>query len=405
MRPWGGSRAASSSACGSRRRSSANRSCCSSTSRSSRSTSATSTSSSTCSTRHRRRTGTPVLFVTHDINPVHHAVDRVLYLAGGTWAIGAVDEVLTSETLSPALRHRRRRAAGTRPHRRRRDARRTPPPTLMFVELLHQHFVHTALFAGAVVAVVSGRDRPLRRRARALVRRARDLRARLHRRDGCARARPRSGARDLRRLAARRRHARRPLAARQRARQLDRRRARVRPRPRRALPLALPGVRDGGDEPALREHRRRRRQPAARPRRRSPSSCSSAWRLSTARCSSRASIPRWRRRAACPCALLSVAMFLLLALATAEAIQVVGVLLVLTLVITPAAAAQRLTARPGLALAPQRRDRASSSTEGGILLSLVQPWPTTFFISTISFAVYVAARVYGSRTTTPSSSA
>ena len=49
---------------------------------------------------HRRRTGTPVLFVTHDVNPVLHAVDRVLYLAGRTWAIGTVDEVLTSETLS-----------------------------------------------------------------------------------------------------------------------------------------------------------------------------------------------------------------------------------------------------------------------------------------------------------------
>jgi zinc/manganese transport system ATP-binding protein len=49
---------------------------------------------------HRRRTGTPVVFVTHDVNPVIHSVDRVLYLAGGTWAIGSVDEVLTSETLS-----------------------------------------------------------------------------------------------------------------------------------------------------------------------------------------------------------------------------------------------------------------------------------------------------------------
>jgi zinc/manganese transport system ATP-binding protein len=49
---------------------------------------------------HRRRTGTPIVFVTHDVNPVQHAVDRVLYLAGGTWAMGSVDEVLTSETLS-----------------------------------------------------------------------------------------------------------------------------------------------------------------------------------------------------------------------------------------------------------------------------------------------------------------
>jgi zinc/manganese transport system permease protein len=105
-----------------------------------------------------------------------------------------------------------------------------------------------------------------------------------------------------------------------------------------------------------------------------------------------------------PVRALSVAVFLLLALATAEAVQVVGILLVLTLVITPAAAAQRLTARPGLALWLGIAI-ALVSTEGGILLSLVQPWPTTFFISTISFAVYVAARVYGARTTRPSSSA
>jgi zinc/manganese transport system ATP-binding protein len=44
--------------------------------------------------------GTPVVFVTHDVNPVLHTVDRVLYLAPGSWAIGTPDEVLTSETLS-----------------------------------------------------------------------------------------------------------------------------------------------------------------------------------------------------------------------------------------------------------------------------------------------------------------
>ena len=49
---------------------------------------------------HRRATGTPVVFVTHDVNPVLHAVDRVLYLAGDTWALGTPDEVMTSETLS-----------------------------------------------------------------------------------------------------------------------------------------------------------------------------------------------------------------------------------------------------------------------------------------------------------------
>lgn len=89
---------------------------------------------------------------------------------------------------------------------------------------------------------------------------------------------------------------------------------------------------------------------------------------------------------------LSVAIFLLLALTTAEANQVVGVLLVLTLVITPAAAAQRLTQRPGAALFIGVAI-ALISTEGGILLSLAQPWPTSFFISTISFAFYLVARL------------
>src|SRR5215475_2380373 len=93
-----------------------------------------------------------------------------------------------------------------------------------------------------------------------------------------------------------------------------------------------------------------------------------------------------------PLRALSVAIFLLLALTTAEAIQVVGVLLVLTLIITPAAAAQRLTGRPGLALL-LGVVIALVSTEGGILLSLAKPWPTTFFITSLSFAAYVGARL------------
>jgi zinc/manganese transport system permease protein len=94
-----------------------------------------------------------------------------------------------------------------------------------------------------------------------------------------------------------------------------------------------------------------------------------------------------------PIRALSVAIFLLLALTTAEAIQIVGVLLVLTLVITPAAAAQRLTGRPALALLLSVAI-ALVSTEGGILLSLEKSWPTSFFIATISFAFYAAARFY-----------
>ena len=93
-----------------------------------------------------------------------------------------------------------------------------------------------------------------------------------------------------------------------------------------------------------------------------------------------------------PVRMLSVAVFVLVALTTAEAIQVVGVLLVLTLVISPAASAQRLTVRPGLALLLSI-GIALVSTEGGILLSLAKDWPTSFFISAISFAFYLGARL------------
>jgi zinc/manganese transport system ATP-binding protein len=48
----------------------------------------------------RRGSGTAVIFVTHEINPILPVVDRVLYLAPGSWAVGTPDEVLTSETLS-----------------------------------------------------------------------------------------------------------------------------------------------------------------------------------------------------------------------------------------------------------------------------------------------------------------
>jgi zinc/manganese transport system ATP-binding protein len=48
----------------------------------------------------RREHGTAVVFVTHEINPILRLVDRVLYIAPGSWAIGRPDEVLTTETLS-----------------------------------------------------------------------------------------------------------------------------------------------------------------------------------------------------------------------------------------------------------------------------------------------------------------
>ena len=48
----------------------------------------------------RRHAGTPVIFVTHEVNPVLPYVDRILYLVRGKWAIGTPAEILTSERLS-----------------------------------------------------------------------------------------------------------------------------------------------------------------------------------------------------------------------------------------------------------------------------------------------------------------
>jgi zinc/manganese transport system ATP-binding protein len=53
-----------------------------------------------CVAQVKERTNTTVLFVAHDMNPLMHVMDRVLYLAGGRAALGKLDDVVTSECLS-----------------------------------------------------------------------------------------------------------------------------------------------------------------------------------------------------------------------------------------------------------------------------------------------------------------
>lgn len=53
-----------------------------------------------CVARVKHLTHTTVLFVAHDLNPLMHVMDQVLYLAGGGAVLGKVDEVVTSESLS-----------------------------------------------------------------------------------------------------------------------------------------------------------------------------------------------------------------------------------------------------------------------------------------------------------------
>ena len=93
-----------------------------------------------------------------------------------------------------------------------------------------------------------------------------------------------------------------------------------------------------------------------------------------------------------PVRLVSIMFLLLLAAAVAEAVQIVGVLLILTLLITPGATAERLTAHPGLATVASV-GVALLSTAGGILLALVTTVPVSFYVTTIAFACYMAARL------------
>jgi len=82
-----------------------------------------------------------------------------------------------------------------------------------------------------------------------------------------------------------------------------------------------------------------------------------------------------------------------LALTVTEAAQIVGTLLVLSLAITPAAAASRLSARTPLIIAISIAF-ALIAADGGLLLSLVHSdVKASVFISTISFALYLIARI------------
>ncbi|MER6527343.1 metal ABC transporter permease [Streptomyces sp. NPDC001508] len=95
-----------------------------------------------------------------------------------------------------------------------------------------------------------------------------------------------------------------------------------------------------------------------------------------------------------PVRAVSVAFMIVLGLAVALSVQVVGALLVLTLLVTPAAAAARITASPVL-LPLLSVVFAVVSIEGGILLALGSSIPISPYVTTISFTVYVACRLVG----------
>ena len=85
-----------------------------------------------------------------------------------------------------------------------------------------------------------------------------------------------------------------------------------------------------------------------------------------------------------------VAFLAIVALATAECAQIVGVLLVFVLMVGPAASAQRVTRRIGRGVALSVA-LAVGQAWLGIALAYWTDWPTSFWISALSAAVYLLA--------------
>lgn len=82
----------------------------------------------------------------------------------------------------------------------------------------------------------------------------------------------------------------------------------------------------------------------------------------------------------------------LLALAVAMAVQVVGVLLIFSLLVSPGAAAQEITTRPlfGIILSVAL---ALLVTWSGIIVAYFTPYPVGFYITSFAFAAYLLARL------------
>ncbi len=88
---------------------------------------------------------------------------------------------------------------------------------------------------------------------------------------------------------------------------------------------------------------------------------------------------------------LGVAFLVLLGLAVAATSQITGVLLVFALLLMPAASAQTITARPGLSLALTVAI-GLAVVWLGLGIAYFSIYPAGFFVTSISFTVYLAAQ-------------
>jgi zinc/manganese transport system permease protein len=92
-----------------------------------------------------------------------------------------------------------------------------------------------------------------------------------------------------------------------------------------------------------------------------------------------------------PMLLLGIIFMLLVAVATSIAVQVVGVLLIFSLMVTPAATAQRFARRPLRAISISVAV-ALVATWLGLFIAFYEPYPVSFFITGLVFAFYLLVR-------------
>jgi zinc/manganese transport system permease protein len=93
-----------------------------------------------------------------------------------------------------------------------------------------------------------------------------------------------------------------------------------------------------------------------------------------------------------PVTTLSIGFMAILAVAVTEAVQVVGVLLIFALIVTPAAIAVRFTSRPAMAILTGVI-LALAFTWLGLSIAFYLPYPVSFFITSLAFATYIAVRL------------
>lgn len=97
-----------------------------------------------------------------------------------------------------------------------------------------------------------------------------------------------------------------------------------------------------------------------------------------------------------PTTAVSLTFMLLLGLVVAVAVHIIGALLVMALLVTPAAAAMRVATGP-VAVPLLSALFGVTAAVGGILLAVMGTLPVSPYITTISFLIYLVCRVVGGR--------